>query len=92
MTFFLYLHPIYAIVVYVREKETEMAPMAVNIEAATPVIEHCHLLPTKRNEWSSGAQAAHREVLGELDAWCRKQDSPKGLNMWIAEEAIRQSW
>jgi len=78
--------------VYVRDKETEMAPMAVNIATATPVIEHCHALPINRSEWSSGAQTAHHEVLGELDAWCRKQDSTKVLNSWIAEEAIRQSW
>jgi len=78
--------------VQVRDKETDMAPMAVNIETATPAIEHCLVLPNNRNEWSTAAQTAHHEILDALDAWCRKQDSPKGLNSWIAEEAIRQSW
>ena len=78
--------------VFVRDKETEMAPMTVNIEAAQPTIEHCHVLSINRSEWSSGAQNAYREILGELEAWSRRQDSPKGLNTWIAEEAIRQSW
>ena len=78
--------------VNVREKETLMAPMVVNIEPATPSIEHFHILPTNRCEWSSGAQNAYREVLGELDMWSRRQDGSKSLNSWIAEEAIRQTW
>jgi len=68
-----------------------MAPMAVNIETAAPVIEHCHVLPKNRNDWSSSARTAYREVLGELEVWSRRQDSPKGLNSWIAEEAVRRS-
>jgi len=75
-----------------RERETKMAPMTVTIEAATPPVEHCHALPTNRGEWTTGAQNAYREVLGELDAWSRRQDASKNLNAWIAEEAIRQSW
>jgi hypothetical protein len=78
--------------VFVRDKETEMAPMTVNIESTTPVIEHCLVLPKNRNEWSSGARTAYREVLGELEVWSRRQDLSKSLNSWIAEEAIRQSW
>ncbi len=69
-----------------------MAPMTVTIEAALSPIEHCHALPTHRGDWTSGAQNAYREVLGELDVWSRRQDSSKSLNSWIAEEAIRQSW
>ena len=69
-----------------------MAPMVVNIEPATPSIEHCHILPTDRREWSSGVQNAYREVLVELDTWSRRQDASKSLNSWIAEEAIRQAW
>jgi len=87
----LYLHLIYAIVVFIREKETEMAPMTTTIATATPAIEHCHLLPESRREWSSGVQNAYRGVLNELDTWCRKYDAPKGLNSWIAEEAVRRS-
>lgn len=69
-----------------------MAPIAINIEAATPPAEHFHLLPENRSEWSSGARDAYREVLGALDSWSRQQDESKSLNSWIAEEAVRQSW
>ena len=88
----LHLHLIYAIVVFVKEKETAMAPMAVNIQAATPPIEHCHFLPKSRSDWTADARDSYREVLGELDAWSRRQDSSRSLNSWIAEEAVRQSW
>lgn len=86
------LYLIYAIVVLVREKETAMAPTAVNIQAASPSIEHYRFLPKSRNDWSTNAQNSFREVLGELDAWSRKQDLSRSLNSWIAEEAVRQSW
>ena len=69
-----------------------MAPMTVTIEAATSTIEPCHALPAHRGDWTTGAQNAYREVLGELDAWSRRQDASKNLNSWIAEEAIRQTW
>lgn len=88
----MHLHLIYAIVVTVRERETEMAPMTASIETTASPIEHCQALPTNRGEWTPGAQNAYREVLGELDAWSRRLDSSKSLNSWIAEEAIRQSW
>ncbi len=78
--------------VTVREKETLMAPMVVNIQSAIPAIQHCHGLPKNRSEWSSGAKSAYGEVLGELDMWSRRQDGSKSLNSWIAEEAIRQTW
>jgi len=79
-------------VVFVRKKETEMAPMAVTIQTASPPIEHCRFLPKNRNDWSTNAQDAFREVLGELDTWSRRHDAPRGLNSWIAEEAVRRSW
>ncbi len=68
-----------------------MAPMTATIATATPAIEHCRLLPERRPEWPSGAQSAYRGVLDELDAWCRNNDAPRGLNSWIAEEAVRRS-
>ena len=89
-TIFLRLYLIYAIVVNVREKETEMAPMIVNTETAAPVIRPCHLLPNNRHDWPSVEQESYREVLGELDAWSRRYDASKSLNSWIAEEAVRR--
>ncbi len=68
-----------------------MAPMVVNIERTRPVIDH-NIPVDNPAEWASGAQSAYREVLGELDRWCRTNDSPRSLNSWIAEEAVRQSW
>jgi hypothetical protein len=35
-------------------------------------------------------RAACRDVLRQLDAWCRSHGAPSGLNSWIAEEAIRR--
>ena len=67
-----------------------MAPMIVNTETATSVIRPCHLLPNNRHDWPSDEQESYREVLGELDAWSRKQDSSRSLNSWIAEEAVRR--
>ena len=86
----LYLHLIYAIVVFVREKETAMAPMIVNTETAAPVIRPCHLLPDNRHDWPSDERDSYREVIGELDAWSRRHDQSKSLNSWIAEEAVRR--
>ena len=77
--------------VFVREKETAMAPM-ITIETGTPGFDHLHVLSDNRDEWSSGAENAYRHVLGELDAWSRRHDAPRGLNSWIAEEAVRRSW
>ena len=67
-----------------------MAPMPVNIEAATPPIEHSHLLPKNRRDWPATDQDSYREVLEKLDAWCRAHDAPKSLNSWVAEEAVRR--
>ena len=69
-----------------------MAPMVVNIEPAVSAIESCHILPKNKNDWSTGAKTAYGEVLGELDAWSRREDASKSLNSWIAEEAVRQTW
>ncbi|HSN54413.1 MAG TPA: hypothetical protein VLT32_07055 [Candidatus Sulfomarinibacteraceae bacterium] len=36
-------------------------------------------------------RAASRDVLRQLDAWCRSHDAPSVLNAWIAEEALRRA-
>lgn len=43
-------------------------------------------------EWPYAARDAHRQVVAQLDSWCRTHDELKTLNSWIAEEAVRQSW
>jgi len=78
-------------VVSVSEKENTMAPM-ITIETATRANNRPHTLSGNRDEWSSGAESAYRHVLGELNAWSRSHDSPRCLNAWIAEEAVRRSW
>ena len=40
---------------------------------------------------SAADRAACRDVLRQLDAWCRSHDAPSGLNAWIAEEALRRA-
>ncbi|MEX1312337.1 MAG: hypothetical protein AB1Z65_18100 [Candidatus Sulfomarinibacteraceae bacterium] len=69
-----------------------MAPMTTIAHAANRPVEHAHLLPIDRGDWSSDARRAYDHVLGELDAWSRQQDASKCLNSWIAEEAVRQAW
>lgn len=68
-----------------------MAPM-ITIDTVTPAIKRPQTLSDNRDEWSSGAECAYRHVLGELDAWSRRHDAPRGMNSWIAEEAVRRSW
>ena len=91
-TFDLHLHFIYAIVVTVRERETHMAPVTTIAHAANRPVEHVHILPIDRGDWSSDARRAYDRVLGELDAWSRRQDASRSLNSWVAEEAVRQVW
>lgn len=43
-------------------------------------------------DWPSAARDTHRQVVAQLDSWCRSHDELKTLNSWIAEEAVRQSW
>ena len=33
---------------------------------------------------------AQRDLMRQLDVWCRANDWSSGLNAWIAEEAIRR--
>jgi hypothetical protein len=66
--------------------------MTTPTEAASRPIEHNHILPVDRGDWSSDARRAFDHVLGELDAWSRQHDAPKSLNSWIAAEAVRQAW
>jgi hypothetical protein len=49
-------------------------------------------LPADRSTWSDDAENTYREVLGELDRWCRDTGSSGILNSWVAEEAVRQTW
>jgi hypothetical protein len=48
-------------------------------------------LPSDVSSWPEDAEIARREVLRQLDGWCRTYDRPTNLNSWIAEEAIRRS-
>ena len=49
-------------------------------------------LPNDRARWPDEARTMYRDILGELDGWCRQNDWPKSKNAWVAEEAVRQSW
>ena len=49
-------------------------------------------LPADRSTWSDDADNTYREVLRELDRWCRDTGSSGILNSWVAEEAVRQTW
>jgi hypothetical protein len=50
------------------------------------------VLPHDRSEWPEQALWAFRDVLRQLDRWCRQHDWPTSGNAWVAEEAVRQSW
>lgn len=49
-------------------------------------------LPDDRARWPDEARAMYRDILGELDGWCRQHDWPRSKNTWVAEEAVRRSW
>ncbi len=49
-------------------------------------------LPRDRRDWPLEARAALRELLRELDLWCRRRDWPATNNDWVAETAVRQAW
>ena len=49
-------------------------------------------LPNDRAKWPEEASTIYRQILGELDGWCRHHDWPKSTNSWVAEEAVRRSW
>ncbi len=40
--------------------------------------------------WSSDADNARRDVLAQLDAWCRRHDASRIFNSWVAEQAVQQ--
>jgi hypothetical protein len=48
-------------------------------------------LPRSRNDWRAGDRDAYRDLLRQLDGWCRANGRPGGLNSWIAEEALRRA-
>lgn len=47
-------------------------------------------LAADRSQWPQGDQLCYREVLSELDSWCRRHDHSRSLNSWIAVEAVRR--
>jgi len=49
-------------------------------------------LPENRSEWPDDARTVFRQLVRELDRWCRQHDWPARHNAWIAEEAVRKSW
>ena len=49
-------------------------------------------LPADRDQWPEDARQAFRELLWQLDAWCRDRNHPRQSNSAVAEEAIRQAW
>ncbi|MGD9252510.1 MAG: hypothetical protein PVG92_01105 [Holophagae bacterium] len=49
-------------------------------------------LPADRSTWTDDAEDSYREVLRELDRWCRDNGGSGILNSWVAEQAIRQIW
>ena len=48
-------------------------------------------LSADRSTWSDDAEISYREVLRELDQWCRDNGSSGTLNSWVAEQAVRQT-
>lgn len=69
-----------------------MAPISTQIQSTPESFPQQRSLAGLPSEWPADAQSAYRDVLGELDLWSRKNDASKGLNSWIAEEAVRRSW
>lgn len=49
-------------------------------------------LPDARSRWPEGAVSAYKDLLGELNAWCRDCGQSNSTNAWVAEAAIRQAW
>ncbi len=68
-----------------------MASVVITSHSTSPAIPQTPLTGD-RVEWPSEARGAHRNVLAQLDSWCRSHDESRMLNSWIAEEAVRQSW
>ncbi len=53
---------------------------------------HLGGLPHDRSRWPDDARRAFRELLRDLERWCRHHDRPTATNEWVAEQAIRQCW
>jgi hypothetical protein len=68
-----------------------MASLDITSHPASPAIPQTPLTGDPGN-WPSAARNTHRQVVAQLDSWCRAHDESKMLNSWIAEEAVRQSW
>jgi hypothetical protein len=69
-----------------------MAPIVIPSEPASPAFPQSDPRDDHTAGLPSDAITARRRIIAELDAWCRRHDSPHGLNTWIAEEAIRRCW
>lgn len=69
-----------------------MAPIAVSTQPFTHTVPQSSPLSGDPSDWPFDARDTRRQVLSQLDAWCRTHDAPKTLNSWVAEEAVRQSW
>jgi hypothetical protein len=69
-----------------------MPPATPAIETARQTTDRSILLAHDPEQWVPSARQAYRDVLAELESWCRKHQAPQGLNTWVAEEAIRRAW
>lgn len=69
-----------------------MASLSTTTILTTPTTSQASMLAPDPTEWPDSARTAYRGVLADLDSWCRTHDSPRALNSWIAEEAVRQGW
>jgi hypothetical protein len=49
-------------------------------------------LPEERARWPAEALTAYRQLMFELNAWCRRYDWPPGCNPGVAEAAVRQAY
>jgi hypothetical protein len=49
-------------------------------------------LPVEREEWPDDADRAYKDLLRELNNWCRERGCSMVTNSWVAEEAVRRSW
>ena len=68
-----------------------MASVTITSRPISPNIPQTPLTGDPGN-WPSAARDTRRQVVAQLDSWCRTHDASRTLNSWIAEEAIRQSW
>jgi hypothetical protein len=57
---------------------------------ASPRISHTDPLTGDPGRRPSDIGPTRRDLVRQLDVWCRANDWSCGLNAWIAEEAIRR--